>query len=90
MIGWPAGMKEFDIPNGETDLDWRCPCCKEVGFYRRSRPSASGLDPEAVHTRTGYPSPSCTNTDCRVDRFSPFIDEDDTEETTEQEENHDP
>lgn len=57
MVGRPAGLKDFDIPTGDKDIDWRCPLCKEVGYY----------------SRTGYPNPTCTNTDCRVDRYSPFV-----------------
>lgn len=56
MIGWPTGLEDFDIPTGDIDLDWRCPQCGEVGYF----------------TRTGYNKPSCTNRECRVDRYSPF------------------
>jgi hypothetical protein len=59
MIGRPAGLKDFDIPTGDSHLDWRCPSCGEVGYFRR----------------TGEFGPECTNSDCRVKRYSPFVEE---------------
>lgn len=64
MIGRPAGLQDFDIPTGEADLDWRCPACGQVGFFRR----------------TGYSNPSCTNRACRVDRFSPHVRDSESDE----------
>jgi hypothetical protein len=58
LIGRPAGMKDFDIPTGDSDLDYRCPNCGEIGFFRRRRKR----------------NPKCTNTACRVNHFSPFVD----------------
>jgi len=56
MVGRPTGLRGRPIPTGDSDLDWRCPDCGEVGFYRVRRRGAG-----------------CTNPECRVDRFSPWV-----------------
>lgn len=60
MAGRPAGMRDFDIPKitSTGDLDWRCPKCGEVGAWSRIRRGQG----------------NCVNMDCRVDKFSPFVD----------------
>jgi predicted RNA-binding Zn-ribbon protein involved in translation (DUF1610 family) len=57
MIGRATGLKRWNIPTGNSDLDWRCPNCGEIGFYRVKRGTM------------------CTNRDCRVNQFSPFVQE---------------
>ncbi len=61
----PSGVAARDVMS--TDLHTVGP---DAGFYRRSRPSASGLDPEAVHQAAEAMSehgirrlPVCTNED---------------------------
>jgi len=58
MVGWPTGMGEHQIPSGDRHLDNRCPSCGAVGLFR----------PRGLSDLT------CTTSECRVSRFSPFTD----------------
>ena len=60
VVGWPTGLRKHRLPTGVSDLDYRCPSCEDVGFVDR-------LNRES--------KPTCTNRSCRVNRFSPFVDE---------------
>ncbi len=61
ITGRPTGLRDWSIPTGEKDLDGRCPNCGEVGFWR-------------YHGSHVYEA-ICTNDDCRVSKFSMFVEE---------------